>query len=106
MTAHPPVEVLPPSSAHPSTDAPSPDPSAPLLRPADLVSALTGVALCFFSAFVFAITQWKYVGVDVERAGALGWVAPLVAGAVCILVAAVAVGIRFAARRSAARSAS
>lgn len=77
-----------------------------VVRPADLVSALTGVALCFFSLFVFGITQWQYIGPDVERASVLGWLAPLLAGAVCVLVSAVAVGVRLIARGRADRSAS
>lgn len=77
-----------------------------VVRPADLVSALTGVALCFFSLFVFGITQWQYVGPDVERASVLGWLAPLLAGAVCVLASAVAVGVRLIARGRADRSAS
>lgn len=75
----------------------------PLVRPADLVTALTGVALCFFSLFVFVIANWQYLGPDVESVSMLGWLAPLVAGVVCILAAGVAVGVRLAARRSAER---
>ncbi|MWV59680.1 hypothetical protein [Rathayibacter sp. VKM Ac-2754] len=75
-----------------------------VVRPADLVSALTGIALAFFSLFVFAVTQWQYLGPDVDSVSVLGWLAPLIAGAVCVLAPAVAVGARLVARRSADRS--
>ncbi|MBF4461787.1 MULTISPECIES: hypothetical protein [unclassified Rathayibacter] len=75
----------------------------PLVRPADLVSGLLGVALCFYALFVFAIVHWQYFGPDVDEVGILGWVAPLVAGAACLLAAVTSVALRASARRADAR---
>ncbi|AND17147.1 hypothetical protein C5C18_03140 [Rathayibacter tritici] len=72
----------------------------PLVRPADLVSALTGIALCFFSLFVFAIAHWQYFGTDVDEVSVLGWLTPLIAGVACVLVAVVSVSSRAAGRRA------
>ncbi|KZX20945.1 hypothetical protein [Rathayibacter tanaceti] len=104
MTQHPATGTLEQAAAA----DPSPDPGAaaaearpePLVRPADLVSALTGVALCFFSLFVFAVTHWQYFGPDVDDASILGWLAPLVAGVVCLLASVVSVAVRVSGRRA------
>ncbi|WKK71902.1 hypothetical protein Q0F99_01765 [Rathayibacter oskolensis] len=74
-----------------------------VVRPADLVSALTGVALAFYSLFVFAVTQWQYLGPDVDSVSTLGWLAPLLAGTLCVLAPAVSVGARLLARRPSER---
>ncbi|AZZ55868.1 hypothetical protein C5E08_08245 [Rathayibacter iranicus] len=111
MTQHSTTGILEkPRIEDPSTDVPTPSgivaPDAvvpldrdPLVRPADLVSALTGVALCFFSLFVFAIAHWQYFGPDVDEVSVLGWLAPLVAGIICLLVAVVSVAVRVRGRR-------
>lgn len=109
MTQHSSTGILEkPRSEEPSIVAPScdvtPDAAAPfdrdpLVRPADLVSALTGVALCFFSLFVFAIAHWQYFGPDLDEVSILGWVAPLVAGVTCLLAAVVSVAVRVRGRR-------
>ncbi|ROQ54894.1 hypothetical protein EDF36_3364 [Rathayibacter sp. PhB152] len=71
-----------------------------VLRPADLVTALTGVALGFFALFVHGLTQWSYVGPTVERAGVLGWLAPALVGLICVLTAVTSVAVRAARRES------
>ncbi|KQQ05055.1 MULTISPECIES: hypothetical protein [unclassified Rathayibacter] len=96
------LELAPPALPVAPDTAPMLE-SEHLVRPADLVSALTGVALCFFSLFVFAIAHWQYFGPDVDEVSVLGWLAPLIAGAVCLVASAIAVGLRVAAR-SAERS--
>ncbi|WP_164874403.1 hypothetical protein [Rathayibacter festucae] len=96
-----------PAAADPATAAP-PAPPAPaalsdddeVLRPADLVTALTGVALGFFALFVHGLTQWSYVGPTVERAGVLGWLAPALVGLICVLTAVTSVAVRAARRAS------
>lgn len=111
MTQHSTTGILEkPRSEEPSIVAPTPSgalaPGAvapfdrdPLVGPADLVSALTGVALCFFSLFVFAIAHWQYFGPDVDEVSLLGWLAPLVAGVTCLLAAVVSVAVRVRGRR-------
>lgn len=96
------LDVVPAAEPAPLDSAPPVDRPA-LVRPADLVAVLTGASLCFFSLFVFAITQWQYVGPAVEGASVLGWLAPLVAGGVCILVSVAAVAARLVARRRSER---
>jgi len=88
-----------------TSDSPSDDsvralPRRGVVRPADLVAALTGVTLGFFSLFVYAISQWQYLGPDVEGVSVLGWLAPAIAGALCVLVAVVPVVVRALRRRS------
>ncbi|MCJ1699376.1 hypothetical protein MT356_06555 [Rathayibacter festucae] len=95
------------AAADPAAAAP-PAPPAPaalseddeVLRPADLVTALTGVALGFFALFVHGLTQWSYVGPTVERAGVLGWLAPALVGLICVLTAVTSVAVRAARRAS------
>ncbi|MCJ1672639.1 hypothetical protein MT355_05180 [Rathayibacter sp. VKM Ac-2929] len=99
--------------ALPTTDPAAAAPPAPaalsdddeVLRPADLVTALTGVALGFFALFVHGLTQWSYVGPTVERAGVLGWLAPALVGLICVLTAVTSVAVR-AARRASRRGTS
>ncbi|ROS29010.1 hypothetical protein EDF22_0744 [Rathayibacter sp. PhB127] len=94
--------------ALPATDPAAVAPPAPaalsdvdeVLRPADLVTALTGVALGFFALFVHGLTQWSYVGPTVERAGVLGWLAPALVGLICVLTAVTSVAVRAARRTS------
>ncbi|TDX80570.1 hypothetical protein EDF35_0223 [Rathayibacter sp. PhB151] len=71
-----------------------------VLRPADLVTALTGITLGFFALFVHGLTQWSYVGPAVERAGVLGWLAPALVGLICVLTAVTSVAVRAARRTS------
>ncbi|PPG52307.1 hypothetical protein C5C24_04905 [Rathayibacter sp. AY2B3] len=105
MTQHPATATLPqvPAAERPE---PAAEPIAaaserePLVRPADLVSALTGVALCFFSLFVYAIAHWQYFGADVDEVSVLGWLAPLIAGVACLLTAVVSVAVRASGRRA------
>lgn len=85
-------------------DDPPDDPDGALprrgiVRPADLVAGLTGVALGFFSLFVHAFAEWQYLGPDVEGVSVLGWLAPAIAGALCLLVSIVPVVVRAIRRR-------
>ncbi|MDY0911531.1 hypothetical protein [Rathayibacter festucae] len=92
----------------PALSAPPSDPASAVLsddddevlRPADLVTALTGVALGFFAVFVHGLTQWSYVGPTVERAGVLGWLAPALVGLICVVTAAGSVAVRIVNRES------
>lgn len=79
---------------------------APLIRPADLVTALTGVALAFFALFVRGLTEWSYVGPTVERAGVLGWLAPGLVALICVVTAAASVALRLVRREARRRSTS
>lgn len=80
--------------------APSASPSGrstkALVQPLDLVAALTGLALLFFSLFVYAVAEWRYLGTDVDHVTPLGWIAPLVAGGLCLLATAITVASRAA----------
>ncbi|QHC59566.1 hypothetical protein [Rathayibacter sp. VKM Ac-2760] len=87
----PPAGSPPPAPVEP---LPALDREAALVRPADLVTALTGVTLGFFALFVHGIAQWKYVGPGVEEASVLGWLAPALVGLVCVVTAAVSVAVR------------
>ncbi|PPG34590.1 hypothetical protein [Rathayibacter sp. AY2B9] len=104
MTQHPATATLPqvPAAAlsEPAIEQAASAEHEPLVRPADLVSALTGVALCFFSLFVYAIAHWQYFGTDVDEVSVLGWLAPLIAGVAFLLSAVVSVGVRASGRRA------
>ncbi|ROQ16129.1 hypothetical protein EDF54_1009 [Rathayibacter sp. PhB93] len=90
----------PAAAAPPAPPAPAALSDDEVLRPADLVTALTGVALGFFALFVHGLTQWSYVGPTVERAGVLGWLAPALVGLICVLTAVTSVAVRAARRES------
>ncbi|PPF14152.1 hypothetical protein C5C31_05015 [Rathayibacter rathayi] len=95
------LEQIPAAApAHPDPTPIAEAEGEPLVRSADLVAALTGIALCFFSLFVFAIAHWQYFGADVDEVSLLGWLTPLIAGAACLLAAGVSVSSRVAARRA------
>jgi len=87
------------STGTPPSDTPPAPGRRGVVRPADLVAALTGVALGFFSLFVHALAEWQYLGASVESVSALGWLTPAIAGALCLVVAAVPVVVRSVRRR-------
>ncbi|NQX04241.1 hypothetical protein HQQ82_05445 [Rathayibacter sp. VKM Ac-2856] len=92
--------ALPSSDPAPSGRPVPVDDDASPVQPADLVTALTGVTLGFFALFIHGITEWRYVGAVIERASVLGWLAPALAGLLCLVTAVVSVAVRAARRES------
>ncbi|QHF23686.1 hypothetical protein GTU73_06425 [Rathayibacter sp. VKM Ac-2804] len=91
--------ALPTTDPAPAAPAALPDDDE-VLRPADLVTALTGITLGFFAVFVHGLAQWSYVGPAVERASVLGWLAPALVGLICVVTAAASVAVRAVRRES------
>ncbi|AJM77280.1 hypothetical protein [Rathayibacter toxicus] len=61
---------------------------------ADVVTALTGIALFFLSFFIVTITSRRYGESGIDDISLLGWLAPLLAGVACLVVAIASVALR------------